>query len=162
MCVNEKKTPSFSLQYTTDVQKYSTECGRLKNLFLSLNTRFASIMGGVFVRLILGASVRNSAPSLTICNGSFFFELFRFSRRVHLQRDFANFPRQKYNVSRIMQCFLVSKILPYSKYFQMRPHSPLPSASHSGSSSASSNSHNDPLMPIAENWCHTQVDFFLH
>ena len=29
----------------------------------------------------------------------------------------------------------------------MRPSSPLPSASH----------HPDPLMPVAENWCHTQV-----
>ncbi|PAV84026.1 hypothetical protein WR25_14455 [Diploscapter pachys] len=46
---------------------------------------------------------------------------------------------------------------PGQPQIQMRPHSPLPSASHSGSSSASSNSHNDPLMPIAENWCHTQV-----
>ncbi|KAK6038104.1 hypothetical protein COOONC_24391, partial [Cooperia oncophora] len=29
-----------------------------------------------------------------------------------------------------------------------RPHSPLPSPSHG---------HPDPLMPVAENWCHTQV-----
>ena len=29
----------------------------------------------------------------------------------------------------------------------LRPSSPLPSASH----------HPDPLMPVAENWCHTQV-----
>ncbi|EYB81547.1 hypothetical protein Y032_0380g347 [Ancylostoma ceylanicum] len=39
--------------------------------------------------------------------------------------------------------------LPASSQAQpARPHSPLPSPSHG---------HPDPLMPVAENWCHTQV-----
>ncbi|KAL6726481.1 hypothetical protein Aduo_008448 [Ancylostoma duodenale] len=39
--------------------------------------------------------------------------------------------------------------LPASSQAQpTRPHSPLPSPSHG---------HPDPLMPVAENWCHTQV-----